>query len=450
MSPAPPAATATAGPPGTSPPARLPFPRATNINFVMFWVVAFMTLMNLPRLVGVIVVIATGPSGDEIGVPGVTRIVALSCVLLAATSRYSPMRAMGMPGFFFLAAVALHSIIGTAVSMYHDVEFVPSSTQQYSLLGMLIVAVAASGVAETASRIGIDRLLRAVLAILVITSITVVATPALELLEIVWSVVRGRPEGILAGSNEGAMFACLTVALASALIAWRGASVLPIVAICVAVPAAVVTASRTGMVMLAAIVIMHICFGAKKHGVAAVVPVSLIALAVFAAIGWLIVTEPDLLFTLDLGRMDSVETDRLLLAQHGLSLIRESPIFGHGIDTFLEMRGSPASCRTHVQEIGCGVHVLYLVFLGEAGILPFISFLMFFVAVFAKCSWPPDSLPKIVVLSWMLCLAIFSLMAPTIHTDIGIYFIVGVSCGLLSYGGAAAHARDLYEDKSLE
>ena len=450
MSPAPPAATATAGPPGTSPPARLPFPRATNINFVMFWVVAFVTLMNLPRLAWVIVVIATGPGGGEVGVPGVTRFVALSCVLLAATARVLPMRAMGRPGFFFLATVALHSIIGTAVSMYHDVEFVPSWTQQYSLLGILIVAVVASGVVETASRIGVDWLLKGVLAILVLTSVSVFATPALELIDIVWAIDSGRAEGFLSGPNTGAYFACLTIALASALIAWRGVSVLTIVAICIAVPAIVVTASRTGMIMLVAVVIMHICYGAKKFG-AAIVPVSVIALAVFAAIGWLAVTDPDLPFTVDVGRLTSVEdVDRLSLMQHGLSIIMESPIVGHGIDTFLSMRDSPTACRTHVQMVACGVHSTYLLFLGEAGILPFVSFLMFFVVIFAKCSWPPDSLPKTVVIGWMLCLALYSLSDHTVPTDLGIYFIVGASCGLLSYGGAAAHARDLYEDKSLE
>ena len=445
MSPVPPPPTATAGPPGTSPPARLPFPRATNINFVMFWVVAFMTLMNLPHLVWIIVVIATGPGDGEIGITGVIRFIALSCVLLAATARVLPMRAMGTPGFFFLATVALHSIIGTAVSMYHDVEFVPSGAQLFILFGMFVVAVAASGVAETASRIGMDRLLRGVLAILVVASTSVLATPAFELFEIVWTLTSRRAEGSFTGPNHAAFVACLTVALASALIAWRGASVLPIVAICVAVLAIVVTASRSGMVMLALLVIMHICYGAKRHG-AAVVPVILIALAVFAAIGWLVVADPDLPFDVDLGRLAMLEGGRLPLWQHALSMIRESPIVGHGIDTFTKMRGSPGDCL----GTDCGVHMQYLVFLGEAGILPLISFLMFFVVIFTKCSWPPDSLPKTVVLGWMLCLAIYSLVFQDILTIIVHYFIVGASCGLLSYGGAVAHARDLYEDKSLE
>ena len=417
----------------------------------MFWVVAFMTLINLPRLVTIIIFIAQGDPVADFGVRGVTRIVVLSCVLLAATARYSPVRVMGTPGFFFLATIALYNIIGTAVSMYHDVEFVPFGTTQIgSLFGMLIVAAVASGFAETASRIGIDRLLRGMLAIFIVVSMIIVATSMLDDF-FVWSVDWGRAEGLSDGPNIAAVLACLTVALAGALIAWRGASVLPIVAICVAVPATVTTASRTGMVMLAAVAIMHICFGTKKHGAAAVVPVSLITLAVFAAISWLIVTEPDwLLFAVDLSRMTWDDTSRLLLAQHALSLIGESPIFGQGIDTFIAMRDAPASCGINMQRVDCGAHIMYLLILGEAGILPFTSLLMFFVVAFAKCSWPPDSLPKTVVLGWMLCLTIFSLLQPTIFHDMSFFFIVGTSCGLLSYGGTAARAQDLYEDKSLE
>lgn len=439
--------------PGARPFPRLKLPQASTIAFVGFWVVAFATLISLPGLARIVVSAVENIPTVGRGVAGITRIVAVMCVVAAVTARFPPLRALGAPGFFFLATIALHNIIGTAVSMARDPEFTFSWTQQYRLLGMLVVAVAATGVAEVAGRIGLDRLLKGLLAILVVVCLGVLVAPVLAWYgSIGYGVDVGRSIGTLSGPNHSAVVACLTLSLACAMITWRGKSALSIFAICMAVPAVVITASRTGMVLLVVVAALHILHAAKKHGATAVVLPGLIALSVFASLAWLIdVATDSLLLQASLGRLGSLESNRPELWRYGLALIMESPFVGNGIDTLMVMKNTPMTCMAGLLRIPCGVHMQYLQFFGEAGILPFATFLLFFASTFARCPWPPASLAKTVSLVWTICFALYGLVANNLFVQLTNFFVIGIICGLLSVGDTVdRQIRSQQKAKPLE
>ena len=420
----------------------------------MFWVVAFMTLASLPGLARIVVSAVENIGGVGRGVLGTTRIVGVACIVLAITTRYPSFRALGAPGFFFLATIALHGIIGTAVSTAKDPAFTFMWTQQYRLLGMLIVVATASGLADVASRIGLERTLRGVLAILTAVCVGVVASPLLVFADIAYGINEGRSIGVLSGPNHSAVYACMTFSLACSLITWRGKSALSIFAICVAYLAVMLTWSRLGVILLVSLTAVHVFYHAKKHGAAAVVLPGLSALAFCALVAWLVfIVRDEVWLRQSIARLASLNTGRLELWQHGWLMIKESPIIGHGIDTFRRFEDySISSCRdSDGRRQACGVHAQHLLFWGEAGILPFTTFLLFFASVLSRCSWPPASLAKTIALAWTMCMAFYCLLFHEIFVQPSNYFIIGIICSLLSVGDMVDRpSRPLHTAKPLE
>lgn len=431
------------------PPARFPLPRATTINFWLFWVVALLTVVSL--------------SGIErfVGFSSLntTRFIALGWIAVAFTARASPMGSLGKPGALILATIALYTIIGTSVSSYNDAHFVFEWNQKYRLLGMLVVAATATGVVDAASRIGTDRVLLSVLAIMTVACLGMLLSPLTvfldldvqQMLEGRMPMRSGRVRGTLIDANHGAFVASLTFALAGTMIIWRGRSALPLLAICVAVGALLLTLSRTGLVLLLVVIAMLLYFGQRERGVAAVVPSALLAAGLIAGVVLVISAVTSSMWRpLAVGRLTTFETERYLLWGHAWSLIIESPLFGHGINTFQEMEGAPRVCRL-AARVACGAHVQFLLFWGEAGVAPFLTFVLFFVTALAACWRPPRSLPATVASCWTLCLGLYCLTAHNVFVPSSNYFIVGVICGVLAlHKKAKQAASDLYQDKPLE
>lgn len=427
-------------------PPRFPLPRATTINFWLFWVVALVTVANLPGI----------ERFTDFSSQGTTRFIALGWIAVAFTARASPMGSLGKPGTLFLATTALHMIIGTSVSSYNDAHFVFVWHQKYIFLGMLIVAATATGVVDAASRIGTDRLLLGVLAIMTLTCLSMLLSPFTIFLD-VQSIMMdglmrsGRVRGTAAEANHAAFIACLTVALAGATIIWRGRSALPVLAICVAAGGLLLTLSRTGLVLLFVVIAMLLYLGLRERGVKAVMPSTLLVAGFLAGIGWMIsVVSGSAWRGLAVGRLTTLETERFWVLEYGWSLIIESPLIGHGINTFYTMEGLPGSCWT-LPGLNCGVHMQFLLFWGEAGVVPFLTFVLFFVTALAACWRPPRSLLTTVAFLWTLCLGLYCLTAHNVLTPLNNYFFVGVICGGLTlHKKAKQAASDLYQDKPLE
>lgn len=432
-------ATRRRGVPGT-PSARLPFPQPTTVNFVFFWLVVLMLLVNLARTINVI-------SG---GVSGVTRLILLALLVLAATSRTSPVRAIGRPGIFFMAAIVLHVVIGTTVAVYHDEHFRSVWYQSHEVAGLLIVAAVASGVHDVASRIGIERLLTGVLAILTFASSSMLMNAVvLYIVQGGGFLVQYRSTGVYSDPNQGALFACLTVALGNVMLILKRRQALAIVAMAVGVLAVVVTASRTGLAILGVVSLVNIAYGYKIRGPAFAVSAILVAITVFGAVALSAGVADDSSTVLSRLLGWSADTRRLVWS-HGLSKILEAPLWGHGINSFYLMTDFFTTRCLWGGGPYCGVHNQYLLLIGEAGVLPLLYWLLFIYAAFKKCSWMPDTLAKAVGGIWILAYAVFGLSVHTLLVEIHYFFPVGFACGLLTWKAEAAPDGDLHRNKPLE
>ena len=425
-----------------APSARLPFPQAYNLTFVLFWTVAVMVLFKIGGAWFLVSVLYL----DFIG-SGVTRFVALAVLLLAATARSSPMRAVGTPGTLFLLAVVLHIVIGTSVAVYHDEMFSYTWRMQYQLLGLLVAVAAATGVHDVASRIGVDKLLAGILVILTTACISVIVLHVLLQIMIAETAIEVRSAGVHEGPNQAAFMGCLTVAMAGAMFIWRKQQGWVVASMVVAILSMVAGISRTGVVILAVLCVIGVAYAHKMRGPAVTVRIGLAAVVVFALLAWVVYTADE---GTSIRRMTVFDiSERLGYWSYGLSRILDAPLTGHGFDTFFEMHDyTHTSCRD-TGAVACGVHNQYLLLIGEAGMLPLLLWVLFFAVVFKKCSWTPNSLPKAVAGSWMVCLALYSMVAHVVLTTIANFFVVGVACGLLTWDEAASDA-DLHRDKPLE
>lgn len=419
-------ATRRIGVPG-APSARLPLPRAANVNFVLFWAVALVMLIQINTFVY-----------WTSGTVGVTRIIAVAVLLLAATARSSLVRAAGSHGILFLLTVVLHLAIGATIAMYDDRLVLSSVTIKYESLGLLVAAAAATGVHDVATRIGVERLLTGILALLTAASTSMLVLAIVLSFYFGESIFEYRSAGGHQGPNQAAFIACLTVATASAMLLWRRQQGWAVASITIAITATATTLSRTGLITLMVLAVAVVVYGYRLRGPIIAVAFSLAAVVVFGLIGWYL----NVSVSNRVGRLTSLGLDTRLEAWSlGLSMIRDAPLVGHGTDAFFHMVG----CYL----ITCGVHNQYLLLIGEAGVLPLLLWVLFFAVVFKKCSWMPNSLPKAVVGGWMVCLALYSMVAHVILTILPNFFVVGVACGLLTWDEATSDA-DLHRDKPLE
>lgn len=424
------------GVPG-APSARLPLPRAANVNFVLFWAVAVLTLVKIGQL-----------AFELTGGVGVARFITLIVLLLAATARSSPVRAAGVHGILFLLAVMLYHAIGIAVTMYNNPQFFLPWGMKYELFGLLLTTVVATGVHDVASRIGTNRLLAGILAILTLHSVAVMVV-SISIQTVRWysdlHLLPFRSTGGHEGPNQAAYISCVAVATACAMMIWHKRQGWIVASMVISVAAIVATASRTGLLFLAIIIVASNVYAYRIRGSILAVPTGIAAVVVFALVVWY-VTSPDEQTFIRLMNFDF--GNRLPLWSHALSMIQKAPLLGNGYGTLLAMQEyTETSC--HLTGGICGAHNQHLVFLGEAGMLPFLLWVAFFVVVFKKCSWLPNSLPKAVAGSWMAGLALYSMVHHVILTSVAHSFFIGVACGLLTWDEATSGA-DLHRDKPLE
>lgn len=423
------------GVPG-APSARLPLPRAANLTFVSFWVVAVATLVEIVSFYY-----------EQSGGTGSTRVIALAVLVLVVTARTSPVRAVGTHGILMLLAVILYMVIGTTVAMYHDPQFLFDWGFQYELLGLLMVTAAATGVHDIASRIGTKRMLAGILAILTVSCLGVM------MLSIVMQLLRWyaltlydpvRSSGGHQEPNQAAFVATLGFATACAMAIWQKRQGWATAAMIISTVTIVLTMSRTGLVIWTVLVVASNVYAYRIRGSILAVPAGLSVAAGLVLVGWYLVSPDAVTFR----RLVEFDSARLLMWAHGVSVILESPLVGHGIRSFLYLRDyTTTSCAGAGGT--CGVHNQYLLLIGEAGILPLLLWVLFIAVAFKKCSWPPDSLHKAVAGGWMICLVLYSM---TIHTLFPIpanFFIIGVACGLLTWEEATSDG-DLHRDKPLE
>lgn len=436
---------------------------------MLFWTLAAALLINLNG----VVIVFLGPGRYSF----LERLfVMMLAVLVVLAGRYPPIRALGMPGFLFFLTVALHNVIGTAVSFANDVDYFITEAQGLMVVGLIIVLAMATGAAQEAARIGIYRVWRRLLVLLTISSAAVVASPVYLIFPQIGnfhSYSHIRAAGTFLQPNWAGFMTIVTVLLALAMIVRHGVSKLPVIALVVGSLGTVMTVSRTAFMMLLLCYVAAAYLLAKKHrrrGVFFFVS----GVSVAGLLYWSQITPAEILVegpsamlksqtvlritsTMSLLTGDVVRSSRWALAEHGLGLIRESPIVGHGMGTMNSMERSPYHCSVNrgywaVEwlPIGCGVHNQYLHYFGEAGFLPMLTYILFLAVTFLICFSKPWSLTKFAVGGWITWIALFSVTAHTIGGRTWIAGLIGLSCGLIAYDQAARERNRKYGGQPLE
>ena len=406
-----------------------------------FWLMAAMVLTNgaaIPVLTGLV-----GMRAWPIMLP-----VLFVYLFLASLAFRVPLRwALGAPGFLIVAGLASHLVIGS-IMVAGAAPYPYDNLLQYGYFITAIVATAVGG-SLVLRRAGIERLATGCLVILGLANSLTLASPMLvEFFSFVHRDADRRFVGIFFDPNDAGYAGCLAVALALAMLASHGwqrrlaGAVLVLGAV-----ATILSFSRTSLLILGLLFLFFLLPSRRLSkipfivwmivtgmaGVLAFVVIALDRVPFFSPnqIDHLLsITET----LLKLG----VEGDynRLDLWEIALSWIVESPVFGNGLGEFFRLTVS--GCGVHQIE-PCGVHNLYLLFLGEAGVVPLALFLLFLGSVLWERLRSGPSIAANAAAGWTLTLVVHAMTAHHLPRTIWGGFVVGLICAMAAY--AAERSR---------
>ena len=245
-------------------------PLRTALIAAAFWTLAVIALINLRRLhLG--------------GLPQVEMVVARAtmacCVLLLGlvgarcvmawrkSGSLAPVgRALGgAPGMLLFGAVASYLAIGASVLGMEAVrEPDTAGLLMYHVVLLGVLAAAAAGGRAVLEGIGAERLLRGVLVILIAGCAIILASPVLRDLGILPPY---RLPFRLTGAfdpNEAGLTACMTAALAAALLTNGGPRALGWLGLAAGAAASLATASRTALALLGALAVVFLLINARS------------------------------------------------------------------------------------------------------------------------------------------------------------------------------------------
>ena len=408
----------------------------------VFWLVAIVTLINLNHISNMIV----GKGWF------VTIGVALCCMFLILAVRLPYRQTLGLPGYLIVAALTFYVVIGAGVMLVTDTGW---RTEDYRLplrvvLGILMIVASASGAGVVLRRIGAEELLARILVIKAIVCILILATPLLvehiyhSLPEHYRSTSVTRYMGTFKGPNFAGIAACQTVVLSLSLLngryrrfAWW--------AVILGGVATVMTYSKAAILALMLIIVFFLWSSMSDMYSRRRSATTWLALIVLAGGFGLMATNPGLLplETAQLERIEWVEAfvtfesksdPRFEIWSVAISLIAESPLFGHGLLQFHSIENASYSCNTDTMaEVACSAHNSYLMLWGEAGIVPLALFLLFVGALLRMRLVLPKSIAIDTVTGWTLVLALECMSTDNVPFLSWNAFIIGLNCALVAH-----------------
>ena len=232
---------------------------------VAFWTLAVMTLTSLRDLH------LWGLPQVEVLMARVTMVccavllglVGARCVIAWRKSgSLAPIRRSlgGTPGMLLFAGVASYLVIGAAVlgvEAIREPGIAGDLRYRFVHFGMLVAA--AVGARAVLERTGAERLLRGLLVVLIANCAVILASPVLRDLGILRAYrIPWRLTGAFVDPNDAGLAACMTVALAGALLANGGVRKLGWLGLAAGVAASLATASRTALVVLGALAVVFL------------------------------------------------------------------------------------------------------------------------------------------------------------------------------------------------
>ena len=426
--------------PSTAPsPARFPW------SVAAFWLAALLALFNLNGLARM----AWG-----VGQAGIIALL-LCCAFLARLAfRSIPWRqALGIPGVLLLVSWAGYVLIGMVAGLAiagPGLQWTPHHQAYLFRCGMsfLIIVGAAYGGAMAARRHGPERLMGILLLLLALNCLLTLASPVLA----TWyqfpsPELSYRFSGVFWDANEAGLVGCLAVALGLALLGRGEASrvwgLFP--ALALSVVAVLASFSRIAIVVLLLLLCCHL-FSRARVARLTVMTLFFVGAGLALNVERLPLQPQQAQRVESLLNLDDFDVERHALQSafecsrfhawgQALPRVLEAPLSGQGFGAFRFIKKSP-----RCQEGGefLGVHNLYLLLLGESGLIPLVLFLLFLGGLLWLPWRRPGDLAAPVVAGWALVIAIYGLVSHSALNHGWSAFIVGLSCALAAGTRSAA------------
>lgn len=421
-----------------------------------FWLLAVATLSNWNHLANL-----TVGRGTYVNLG-----LALCCAFLFLVVRLPLRRVLGIPGFLIVAALISYLFIGLSVALLTDFAWYAMNhpTLPFHVgLAVLIIVTAALGASALLRQIGVERLLKGILAILAVICTLILATPLLvdfymppAYLSDVMDIAPNRFTGTYINPNMAGMVACYAAGLALAFLNAGRYRTFAVLVMILSSAACLLTYSRTVFFTWALLLLLFLYFSTfNLYRKGTFLGVTL-AMA-FGAVFFLSISNVERFLALtpdQFNRLMSMKTldfsgnyapnVRWGLWDLGWSRITESPLFGHGLMRFHHLEGAG------VCQFGftCGVHNTYLMLWGEAGLIPPSLFLLFL----SSLLWKRLTLPRSLAMDAAVVL-IFVFAMASMSTDGTVYFfwhafILGLSCAMAAH--ATRESRGWRSGQTLE
>ena len=246
-------------------------PLQTALIAAAFWTLAVIALTNLRLLyLG--------------GTPQVEEVVAWAtmacCILLLGlvgarcamawrkSGSLAPIRRTlgGTPGMLLFGAAASYLAIGASVlGMEANREPDTAGLWKYHVLLLGVFAAAVVGGRAVLERTGAERLLQGVLVVLIASCAVILASPVLRDLGILRPYrIPFRLNGAFFDPNDAGLAACMTVALAGALLTNGGPRTLGWLGLAAGAAASLATASRTALVLLGVLAVVFLSINVRS------------------------------------------------------------------------------------------------------------------------------------------------------------------------------------------
>jgi len=408
-----------------------------------FWTLGVGTLMNLNHFSNMTV---------GTGWP-ITLGMAFCCALLCLTIRTPLRQNLGSPGFLLVATLTSYLFIGLSGTLisnpdgYLDDLGLPFRVGLAAAIGVATIL----GASVELRRLGVEYMLKNILIILTVTCVFILMTPFL--LEYVYTIpshlsdvqdiALNRFIGTYTDPNLAGGMACYAVGLALVFLNSNRYRKFATLALILGSMAAIVTFSRMAILTLGGLLLFFGISSAsssrsRQETVTKVFTIALVGgtcvLFILTAEFFFFEEAPGVFSRLLSirtfgGDLDGTVSARLTLWSLGWSKVMESPLFGHGLWQIHHLEDGPR-CR---MDILCGAHNSFLILWGEAGIVPFLLFVLFI----GSLLWKALMLPRSIATNACAVLTSVFIVA-SLRTDGVMYFpwqafILGLSCTLVAY-----------------
>ncbi len=385
--------------------------------------------------------------------PTVLSIVFVSCLVLLAFVKPRWWKAIGTPGLLLIATIASYLVIGSAVSLVSGIDLLTRDVARQAFFLLVTLATILGG-RSILERIGIEEISKWMLLVLIASCAVILLTPTLNSIGILPEYrLPSRLTGVFNDPNDAGFAACITAVLALALLYNNIHRSLAYSALALGCAAVIMTFSYGSLLVLGMVLIFCLILNGRslrQDIFRTAVTVTLSAI-VFVLLGMVVYSniipqqeqdtppaiakapeptnalepadtpEPTSTSEPILNRVDTAintvrqqnrGTDgrRTTLAARidqwelGAEKVMESPFVGNGLRQLFRLEGAPLN----YQYLPAGAHNLYLILIGEAGIIS-ISLYLLFLFFLIRLFWTtPKSLARDSVIGWAIVMILFS------------------------------------------